>query len=92
MGSSRQNSHHCSWCVVIRFGLKLAVFAIVGGFQVELGYPSVFFRLTMLAALLCVVLALQARELPLSRSLNHWDEARLMGLVSYLGIGVLSFG
>jgi hypothetical protein len=92
MHLSSQNSHHCSWCVVIRLGLKLAVFSVVCGFQMALGYPSVFFHLTTLAALLCIVLALQARELPLSRSLNHWDEALLLGLISYLGNGVLALG
>jgi hypothetical protein len=43
----------------------------------------------MLAALLCVVLALQARELPLSRSVNHWDEALRLELVFSLSNGVL---
>ena len=60
MGSSSQNSLHCSWCVVIRFSLKLAVFS--------------------------------ARQLPLSRSLNHWGETLLLGLVSHLANGVLDLG
>ncbi len=75
--------------MVIRYGLEVAVFPIVCGFQLALGCLSGFFQLTMVAALLCVVLALQARERPLSRSVNHWDEALRLGLVSSLSNGVL---
>jgi hypothetical protein len=92
METSNQRSHNCSRHVVIRFGLKVAAFSVVCGFQIALGHPSLFFALTTLAAMLSVVLAVQAQELPFSRSLNYWDEALFFGFISYLGKGVLSLG
>jgi hypothetical protein len=77
--------------VIVRFGLKLAVFSFVCGFQVASGGPNLFFDLTFLATLLSIVLAVHARDRPMGRSLNHWDEALVFGLVSHLG-GILGFG
>jgi hypothetical protein len=74
-----------SWHVVVRFGLKLALLALVCGFQVASGGPNLFFDLTALAALLCVILAVFAREHPTGRSLTYWDEALVFGLISQLG-------
>lgn len=70
--------------VILRFGLKLAVFSSVCGFQVASGGPNLFFDLTFLAALLSIALAVHARERPMGRCLNHWDEALVFGLVSHL--------
>jgi len=70
--------------VIVRFGLKLAVFSFVCGFQVVSGGPNLFFDLAFLAALLSIVLALHARERPMGRVLNHWDEALVFGWVSCL--------
>jgi hypothetical protein len=84
--------YHGSWCVVVRFSLKLAAFAVVWSVQTALGYPNVFFELTTLAAMLCVVLGLTRFELPFSRSLNYWDEALCFGLLSHLGKGILEGG
>ena len=92
METSSQRLQHSSWYVVVRFGLKLAVFLIVCSVQTALGYPNLFFELTTLAAMLCVVLALKHLELPLSRSLNYWDEALCFGLLSHLGKGILGLG
>ncbi len=75
--------------MVIRFALKLAVFSGVSGVQVASGGPNLFFEFTTLAAMLCAVLALQAHELPLGRSLNYWDETLCFGLLSLLGKGIL---
>ena len=77
--------------VIVRFGLKLAVFSFVCGFQVASGGPNLFFDLAFLAALLSLVLAVHARERPMVGSLNHWDEALVFGLVSHLG-GILGLG
>ena len=74
-----------SWHVVVRFGLKLALFALVCGVQVASGGPNLFFDLTALAALLCVILAMCAREHPTGRSLTYWDEAVVFGLISQIG-------
>jgi hypothetical protein len=71
--------------VIGRFGLKLAVFSFVCGFQVASGGPNLFFDLAFLAALLSVVLAVRARERPMGRFLDHWDEALVFGWVSCLG-------
>ncbi|WP_262270438.1 hypothetical protein [Microvirga yunnanensis] len=71
--------------VIARFGLKLAVFAFVCGFQVASGGPNLFFDLAFLAALLSIIIALHARERPLGRFLDHWDEALVFGWVSCLG-------
>jgi hypothetical protein len=84
--------HERSWHVAIRFCLRLIVFSVVCGFQVALGYPSFFFSLTSLAAMLCVALALHHREFPLGRSLNHWDEALCFWLISHLGQEILQWG
>jgi hypothetical protein len=89
MDSSGQRSLHPSWHVVIRFCLKVVVFLVVSSFQTTFGHPSFFFRLTQLAAMLCVALALRAREFPFGRSLNHWDEALCFGLISHLGLAIL---
>ena len=77
--------------VIVRFGLKLAVFVIICGLQEGSGGPNLFFEVTALAAVLCIVLALHARERPMGTSLNYWDEALVFGLVSRLG-GILGFG
>jgi hypothetical protein len=77
--------------VIVRFGLKLAVFAFVCGLQVASGGPNLFFDLTFLAALLSIILAVHARERPMGRFLNHWDEALVFGLASRLG-GILGLG
>jgi hypothetical protein len=77
--------------VVVRFSLKLAVFLIICGLQMGSGGPNLFSEVTRLAAVLCVVLALHARERPMGPSLNYWDEAVVFGLVSRLG-GILGFG
>ncbi|KLK90311.1 hypothetical protein AA309_26375 [Microvirga vignae] len=87
-----QRSRDCSWCVVTRFGLKLVVFLIVCSVQIASGGPNLFFDFTTLTAGACVVVALQSREIPLARSLNHWDEALVSGLISHLGKGVLGLG
>lgn len=87
-----QRSRDCSRCVIIRFGLKLGVFLVVWGCQVASGGPNLLLEFTILAATFCVVLALQAHELPFSRSLNHWDEALVFGLVSHFGKGILRLG
>ena len=77
--------------VVVRFSLKLAVFLIICGLQMGSGGPNPFFEVTVLAAVLCVVLALHARERPMGPAFNYWDEAVVFGLVSRLG-GILGFG
>jgi hypothetical protein len=51
--------------VIVRFSLKLAVFLIICGLQTRSGGPNPFFEGTALAAALCVVLALHARERPM---------------------------
>jgi hypothetical protein len=84
-----QRVHGCSWCVITRFSLKLAVFSAVSGFQVALGWPNLLFELTTLAALLCVVLALNNLERPLARTLNYWDEALCFWLISHFGKSLL---
>jgi hypothetical protein len=89
VGPVSERSRNCSWCVVIRFALKLAVFSLVGAIQIASGGPNLFFDFTTLTAGASVVLALQCRELPLARSLNHWDEALCFGLISHLGKGLL---
>jgi hypothetical protein len=61
------------------------LFALVCGFQVASGGPNLFFDLTALAALLCVILAVRAWEHPTGRSLTYWDEAVVFGLISQLG-------
>jgi len=71
--------------VIVRFGLKLAAFSFVCGVQVASGGPNLFFDLAFLAALMSIVLAVHARERPLGRFLNHWDEALVFGWVSWLG-------
>ena len=71
--------------VIARFGLKLTVFAFVCGFQGASGGPNLFFDLACLAALLSIALAVHARERPLGRFLDHWDEALAFGWVSCLG-------
>ena len=70
--------------VVVRFSLKLAVFLIICGLQTRSGGPNPFFEVTAFAVL-CLVLALYARERPLGPSLNYWDEAVVFGLVSRVG-------
>jgi hypothetical protein len=85
MPSGSQPLTDRSWHVVVRFGLKLALFALVCGFQIASGGPNLFFDLTALAALLCVILAVRAREHPTGRSLTQWDEAVVFGLISQLG-------
>jgi hypothetical protein len=87
-----QRSRNCSRYVVIRFVLKLAVFWLVCAIQIASGGPNLFFDLTTLTAGASVVLALQSRELPLARSLNHWDEALCFGLISHLGKSLLGIG
>jgi hypothetical protein len=87
-----QRSRDCSWCVIIRFGLKLAVFLLVCSIQIASGGPNLLFDFTTLTAGACVVLALQSRELPFARSLNHWDEALCFGAISHLGNGLLGLG
>jgi hypothetical protein len=74
-----------SWHVVVRFCLKLTLFALVCGVQVASGGSNLFFDLTALAALLCVILAVCAREHPIGRSLTYWDKALLFGLICQLG-------
>ncbi|MGF9761672.1 hypothetical protein AAII07_41430 [Microvirga sp. 0TCS3.31] len=54
-------------------------------FQVASGGPNLFFEVTALAALLCLILAVRDHERPISGSLNHWDEAFVFGLISQLG-------
>lgn len=78
--------------VVVRFSLKLAVFLIICGLQTSSGGPNPFFEVTALAAVLCMVLALHARERPMGTSLNYWDEAVVFGLVSCLGGGMHKLG
>ncbi|QRM34382.1 hypothetical protein [Microvirga sp. VF16] len=78
--------------VIVRFGLKLAVFLIICGLQTGSGGPTLFFEVAALAAVLCIVLALHARERPMDTSLNYWDEAVVFGLVSRLGSGMPEFG
>ena len=78
--------------VIVRFSLKLAVFLIICGLQTRSGGPNPFFEVAALAAALCVVLALHARERPMGTSLNYWDEAVVFGLVSRLGSGVPEVG
>jgi hypothetical protein len=78
--------------VVVRFSLKLAVFLIISGLQTRSGGPNPFFEVTALAAVLCLVLALHARERPMGPSLNYWDEAVVFGLLSRLGSGMSEFG
>jgi hypothetical protein len=70
MNGTSQRSRNCSWCVVFRFLLKLAIFSFFCSIQIGSGGPNVFFDLTALAAGACNVLALRSRELPLGRSLN----------------------
>ena len=82
-GSQRFSDH--SWRVVIRSCLKLALFSIICILQVASGGPNLFFELTALAALLCLILAVRGRERPIGRSLNYWDEALVFGLISQLG-------
>ena len=53
--------------VIVRFGLKLAGFVIICGLQEGSGGPNLFFEVTALAAVLCIVLALHARERPMAR-------------------------
>ena len=81
---SRHFSDH-SWRVVVRFCLKLVLFSIVCMFQVASGGPNLFFEVTALAALFCLILAVLGHEGPISRSLNYWDEAFVFGLISQLG-------
>lgn len=81
----------CSRRVIVRFGLKLAAFSLVCGFQIASGGSNLFFDLTFLAAVLSIVLAVNAREHPMGKSLSHWDEAVVFGLISHLG-GILGFG
>jgi hypothetical protein len=78
-----------SWHVIARFCLKLALFSIVCGFQVASGGPNLFFDMTVLAALLCAILAVRARERPVAKSLNYWDEALVFGLISQIGSAFL---
>ncbi|QRM34428.1 hypothetical protein [Microvirga sp. VF16] len=87
MEPASQRSRNCSWCMVFRFLLKLAIFSLICSIQIASGGPNVFFNLTALAAGACIVLALRSRELPLGRSLNYWDEALVVGLISHLGKG-----
>ena len=54
-------------------------------FQVASGGPNLFFEVTALAALLCLILAVRDHECPISRSLNYWDEVFVFGLISQLG-------
>ena len=77
--------------VIVRFSLKLAVFSAVCWLQIALGGPNLFFDLTFLAAVLCIVLAVHARERPLGQCLDYWDEALVFGLISHLG-DILGFG
>jgi hypothetical protein len=71
--------------VIVRFSLKLAMFIIACGFQVAVGASNPFFEITALAAVLCVIIAVSAREKPFDRSLTYWDEAVVFGLLSQLG-------
>jgi hypothetical protein len=77
--------------VIVRFGLKLAVFSVTCGFQMASGGPNLFFDLTFMAAILSIVLAVHAREHPMGNSLSHWDEALVFGWISLiddiLGLG-----
>jgi hypothetical protein len=82
-GSQRFSDH--SWRVVIRSCLKLALFSIICMFQVASGGPSLFFEVTTLAALLCLILAVRGHERPIRRSLNYWGDAIVFGLISQLG-------
>ena len=85
MQPSIQRFSDPSWRVVVRFCLKLALFSIICMFQVASGGPNLFFEVTALAALLCLILAVLGHERPISRSLNYWDEAFVFGLISQLG-------
>ena len=90
-GTSQPALPNCSWCAVIRFALKLAIFSLVCGVQIALGGPNLFFAFATLTAGASVVLALQCRELPLARLLNHWDEALCFWLISHPGKGILDW-
>ncbi len=87
-----ERSRNSSKSVMIRFGLKLAVFSLFCAIQIASGGPNLFFDLTALAAGACVVLALQSLEPPLGRSLTYWDEAVVFWLISHLGKGILGLG
>jgi hypothetical protein len=85
MEPASQRFRTCSWYVVTRFLLKLAIFLLICSTQIASGGPNLFFDIAILAAGACIVLALHSRELPLDRSLNYWDEALVFGLISHLG-------
>ena len=76
---------NCSRAVVVCFCLKFGIFAVVCGLQVALGGSNPFFLLAALASRVCVIPVVCAREVPLGRSLSHWDKAVMLGLVSQLG-------
>jgi hypothetical protein len=92
MGPISERSRNTSKYVMIRFVLKLAVFSLFCAIQIASGGPNLFFELAALAAGACVVLGLQARELPLGRTLSYWDEAICFWLISHLGKGILGLG
>jgi hypothetical protein len=70
--------------VTARFGLKLTVFLFLSSLQLAFGYPTSFFVLAGLSAVLCLALALWFGERPFGRSLTYWDEAAWFGLVACL--------
>jgi hypothetical protein len=62
--------------VAVRFGLKLAIFLLVCGFQwVVFGPPTSFFALAGLSVGLCLSLAPWRGDHPFGRSRTYWDEA-----------------
>ena len=84
----RQVSGHTmgAFSVAARFGLKLAIFLLVCGFQwVVLGPPTSFFALAGLSGALCLSLALWKGDHPFGHALTYWDEAAWFGLVACLG-------
>jgi hypothetical protein len=91
-GTISERSRNTSKYVMIRFALKLAVFSLFCAIQIASGGPNLFFDFITLTAGASVLLALQCREIPLARSLNHWDEALCFGLISHLGKGLLGIG
>jgi hypothetical protein len=52
--------------------------------QLAFGYPTSFFVLAGLSAVLCLALALWFGERPFGRSLTYWDEAAWFGLIACL--------
>jgi hypothetical protein len=60
--------------VLARFGIRLVIlvtFAAFGG----VGFGASLAALSVMAAILCTIVATVRREAVFARALNHWDEA-----------------